>query len=161
MTPTSAAADTTAAAMREALSCFATGVTVVTSLLPDGHLIGVTANSFNSVSLDPPLILFSLNRRLRSFAAFNATERFAVDILGAHQKALSMQFAPVMGDQWHSVRYRVGERCGCLVLDNAHVALECAKWSSYDGGDHVIYVGRVLDTKVNPECAPLVFYRGR
>jgi flavin reductase (DIM6/NTAB) family NADH-FMN oxidoreductase RutF len=93
MTPTSAGSDTTAAAMRKALSCFATGVTVVTSLLPDGHLIGVTANSFSSVSLAPPLILFSLNRRFRSFAAFNAAERFAVDILGAHPRALSMQFA--------------------------------------------------------------------
>src|SRR5262245_18004850 len=90
---------------RTALGHFATGITVVTACAPDGELLGVTVNSFNSVSLDPPLILFSLERRAFSLPAFEAAGVFAVNILDESQIALSTNFARTQGDQWQGIAF--------------------------------------------------------
>ena len=96
---------------REALGCFATGVTVITAVGPRGELIGITANSFNSVSLDPPLILFSLNRRAYSLRAFLSTRAFAVNILRAGQEEISDRFARALEEQVVGHRLRaLGQR---------------------------------------------------
>ena len=91
--------------LRDALGCFATGITIVTTVGPRGELIGITANSFNSVSLDPPLILFSLNRRAHSLRVFLSTQTFAVNILREDQEALSKRFAQALEDKWSGVEY--------------------------------------------------------
>jgi flavin reductase (DIM6/NTAB) family NADH-FMN oxidoreductase RutF len=146
--------------MREALGCFATGVTIVTAQTVTGDFLGITANSFNAVSLEPPLVLVSLDRRLRSFTRFEASRRFAINVLGAHQKELSQIFATAGADKWRAVSFSLGVHCGAPLFEDAHAMFECEQWSRQEAGDHVIFVGRVLELRVNPHHAPLLFYRG-
>ena len=93
------------AEFRDALGCFATGITIVTAVGPRGEPVGITASSFSSVSLDPPLILFSLNRRAYSLRAFLSTQSFAVNVLREGQGALSERFAQALEDKWSGVTY--------------------------------------------------------
>jgi hypothetical protein len=104
--------------LRRAMGLFATGVTVVTARAPDGQLQGVTANSFSTVSLDPPLVLWSLGRRARSFAQFEAAPHFAVNVLGADQIALSRHFAAARTDKLAGIAHELGHG-GCPVLAGA------------------------------------------
>src|SRR5688500_4262161 len=94
-------------AFRAALGCFATGITIVTAVAPSSELLGITANSFNSVSLDPPLVLFSLHRAAYSLGAFTDCGHFAVNILGEDQRELSIRFARPLGDKWGRVDYEL------------------------------------------------------
>ena len=148
------------AEFKDALGCFATGITVVTAVGPRGKLIGITANSFNSVSLDPPLILFSLNRRAYSLRAFLSTQTFAVNVLREDQEALSQNFAQALEDKWSGVDYETWDT-GCPILTDALASFECKIRHTYHGGDHVIFVGEVLRLTHDPEGRPLLFYRGR
>jgi flavin reductase (DIM6/NTAB) family NADH-FMN oxidoreductase RutF len=150
--------DTTA--LRNALGCFATGVTVVTARSADGRLGGVTANSFSSVSLEPPLVLFSLHRRLRSLHVFDAAEHCAVNVLAAHQTDLSRRFAGQVVDRWTGVNCEQGIG-GCPVLTQALAVFQCRRRERMDGGDHVIFLVEVLSMRWREECDPLVFYRSR
>lgn len=145
---------------RNALGCFATGVTIVTARGPHDELVGLTANSFNSVSLDPPMVLFSLGRSTRSMAAFLDTQNFAVNILGADQEALSQRFSQPLVDRWKGVEYVLTES-GCPFLSGVLARFECRVAHRYEGGDHIIFVGRVVHFEHRPEGAPLVYYRGR
>ncbi len=145
---------------RDALGCFATGVTVVTAVGPRGELIGITINSFNSVSLDPPLILFSLNRRAYSLRAFLSAQAFAVNILRAGQEEISNRFARSLEDKWLGVEHEIWDD-GCPILTGALASFECKTRHTYHGGDHVIFVGEVTRLRHDPDGQPLLFYGGK
>lgn len=145
--------------LREALGNFVTGVTVITTRSA-GELHGLTANSFSSVSLEPPLVLFSLSRAAECFAAFERAKFFAVNVLRSDQEALSSRFATRNVDKWTGVGRRAGHD-GCPLLDDAIATFECRTTARHDGGDHVIYVGEVVAFAYRPEGEPLAFFRGR
>ncbi|MBX6321957.1 MAG: flavin reductase family protein [Rhodospirillaceae bacterium] len=144
---------------RRALGTFATGVTVVTSRGPGGEPLGVTANSFNSVSLDPPLVLFSLDRGAYSLKAFEAAGVFAINILSERQRHLSEGFARSRSDKWRNVAYEVWDT-GAPILTDSLASFECLTHSTHDGGDHVIFVGRVQRLRYSEEGLPLLYFRG-
>jgi flavin reductase (DIM6/NTAB) family NADH-FMN oxidoreductase RutF/DNA-binding MarR family transcriptional regulator len=129
-------------AFRRALGRFPTGVTVVTTLSPDGRKIGLTANSFNSVSLEPPLVLWSLAKRAASLPAFLEAPHYAINVLAADQIRLSRQFAGARGDRFAGVRCREGLG-GIPLIEGCTAWFECHNVRQYDGGDHVILVGQV------------------
>lgn len=146
--------------LRRALGCFATGVTVVTGLGAEGEKLGVTASSFNSVSLDPPLVLFSLNRRAHSMPHFLDSGHFAVNVLREGQEELSNRFATPLADKWDGIDYEIWD-FGCPILNGALAVFECQTQYTYDGGDHVIFVGAVERMRADPDGHPLLFYCGR
>jgi len=146
-------------AFRDALGAFATGVTVITSVTHRGELIGVTANSFNSVSLQPPLVLFSLSRTALSWRSFLSTQFFAVNVLSAEQQELSNRFARTSGDKWTGVAYEVWDT-GCPILPGSAASFECECRYTHNGGDHVIFVGEVQRMACDPAREPLLYYRG-
>jgi flavin reductase (DIM6/NTAB) family NADH-FMN oxidoreductase RutF len=146
---------------RDALGQFPTGVVVATARTAAGQLIGMTMSSFNSVSLDPPLILFSVLRRARGFAVWQTVERYAINVLNEEQEQISNQFARATGDKWDGISPLTGET-GVPMLPNAAVVFECQAHARFDGGDHEIFVGRVTalhDHTVN-RGRPLVFFEG-
>lgn len=144
---------------RRALGQFATGVTVVTARASDGRKVGVTVNSFSSVSLNPPLILWSLSRQAQSFADFASCTHFAVNVLEARQHHLSRQFSTPVPDKYADVDFAEG-KAGIPILNGALAHFVCRKVKQYDGGDHVILLGEVEEYKYN-EGEPLVFHSGR
>jgi 3-hydroxy-9,10-secoandrosta-1,3,5(10)-triene-9,17-dione monooxygenase reductase component len=147
-------------AYRNALGNFATGVTVVTARDRSGYDVGVTANSFNSVSLDPPLVLWSLDRRTRSFGTFDQAAWFVINVLAADQVALSRRFARrTEGGKFDGVRFTRG-RGGAPILAGCAAHFLCRKGYSYDGGDHQILVGEVRAYQDHGRPA-LMFYRGK
>lgn len=146
-------------AFRSALGSFATGVTVITTRGPQGELVGNTASSFNSVSLDPPLVLWSLNRAAYSFKAYLSTDYFAVNVLREGQHDLSARFAKPLGDKWQGLDYETWDT-GCPILPDALAVFECKTAYTYQGGDHVIFVGEVLKFDYDPEGKPLLFWGG-
>jgi len=144
---------------RGALGAFATGVTIVTTRDKDGHDVGLTANSFNSVSLEPPMVLWSLGKTALSLKAFADAKYFAVHILSIDQDALSSRFAKSGGDKF--VGLAVGRGHGeAPLLDGCSARFQCRTAFQYDGGDHVIFVGEVVafDHSGRP---PLIFHGGR
>jgi flavin reductase (DIM6/NTAB) family NADH-FMN oxidoreductase RutF len=147
---------------RDALGLFATGVTVVTGISRDGARLGATISSFSSVSLDPPLVLFSLSRRAAGFRAWSAVEAFAVNILAEDQSAISTRFARTMTDKWEGIAPAYGVN-RCPLLNEALAWIECSSYDQHDGGDHLIFVGRVdrLTVRSREACRPLLFYRGK
>jgi flavin reductase (DIM6/NTAB) family NADH-FMN oxidoreductase RutF len=144
---------------RRALGSFATGITVVTTASLDSGMIGITANSFNSVSLDPPLVLFSLDRRAYSVPAFHQAGHFAINVLRDDQRHLSQIFATALIDKWENVSYELWNT-GCPILTDALASFECKTQHIYDGGDHLIFVGRVDKMRYHSEGAPLLYFRG-
>jgi flavin reductase (DIM6/NTAB) family NADH-FMN oxidoreductase RutF len=147
------------AGLRHALSHFTTGVTIVTTLCPRGTRQGITANSFNSVSLDPPLVLVSLARSLACYEHFRVCDAFAVNVLRADQQALSARFSSRGADKWRDVDYDLGE-LGVPVLRDRLAVFECRPYAQYDGGDHEILVGRVERFDLTAGGPPLVYYQG-
>ena len=145
---------------RSALAMFATGVTIVTARTATGELIGLTANSFNSVSLDPPLVLWSLARAAGSLPAFSAGSHYAINILAADQRALAERFASRTADRFAGVAWTEGVG-GAPLIDGAAAVFECFNRSRYEEGDHVIFVGEVERCAVLPGAAPLIFHGGR
>ena len=139
---------------------FATGVTIVTARTPDGGLVGLTANSFNSVSLQPPLVLWSLGRSAGSMAAFSAGSHYAIHVLAADQQALALQFAGRASERWLDVPHRPG-RSGAPLIEGAAATFECFNRSRYDEGDHVIFVGEVEHCTHRTGASPLLFHGGR
>jgi flavin reductase (DIM6/NTAB) family NADH-FMN oxidoreductase RutF len=147
-------------AFRDALAQFATGVAIVTTVAADGTRIGVTVSSFNSVSLDPPLVLFSVARSAYSLPAFLGARRYAVNILCADQAELSTRFARALEDKWGGSEWQAGGH-GLPLAPGALAAFECDHYAEYDGGDHLILVGRVTRFERSPDGRPLLFFRGR
>jgi 3-hydroxy-9,10-secoandrosta-1,3,5(10)-triene-9,17-dione monooxygenase reductase component len=144
---------------RNALGCFTTGITVITAVGPRGEIIGNTANSFNAVSLDPPLILWSLGRHTHSLKAYLSTDHFAVNVLREGQEELSHRFAKALGQKWEGIDYETWDT-GCPILPNALAVFECKIAHTYVGGDHVIFVGEVINADYDPGGRPLLFDRG-
>jgi flavin reductase (DIM6/NTAB) family NADH-FMN oxidoreductase RutF len=144
---------------RNALGRFATGVTVITTIDEAGRRYGVTANSYNSVSLDPPLVLWSLANSSRSMEAFAACTAFAVHILGAHQEELAMRFASRGDDKFADLETRDGYG-GVPLFDDCVAHFECVTENRFEGGDHQIFLGRVVHFEAG-EHEPLLFHRGR
>jgi len=145
---------------RAALGMFATGVTIVTARTPEGKLVGLTANSFNSVSLAPPLVLWSLSHSARSMAAFRSVSRYAINILGARQQELAKRFAARGGDRFDQVDY-VAAASGAPLLVGAVATFECFNRSRYEEGDHVIFVGEVEHCSHAHGESPLLYHGGK
>ncbi|MFD0668247.1 flavin reductase family protein [Ramlibacter sp. MAHUQ-53] len=145
---------------RAALGMFATGVTIVTTRAEDGTPIGLTANSFNSVSLDPPLVLWSLSQAAASLPAFRAHSHYAINVLGADQKELAERFATKGIDRWRGVESQTGAG-GVPLIAGAAATFECFNRSRYDEGDHVIFVGEVERCTLRAGASPLLFHGGR
>lgn len=145
---------------RSALGMFATGVTIVTARKADGELIGLTANSFNSVSLDPPLVLWSLARAAGSLAVFSTGSHYAINILAADQHELAKRFAARGTDRWAGVEFVEGAG-GAPLLAGAAATFECFNRSRYEEGDHVIFVGEVERCMHRAGASPLLFHGGK
>ena len=145
-------------AFRRALGNFATGVTVVTATAPDGTCAGVTANSFNSVSLDPPLILWSIDKRSSSLAVFEQASNFAVNILAADQIDLSNQFARPCDDKFEGVAVEAGIG-GAPLLPDCAARFECEMHQRVEGGDHWILIGKVVRFD-DFGRSPLLYHQG-
>ena len=139
---------------------FATGVTIVTARGPDGELIGLTANSFNSVSLTPPLVLWSLAQAAGSMAALSTGSHYAINILAADQKDLAERFSSKRADRWLDVAWSPGA-AGSPLLAGAVATFECFNRSRYEEGDHVIFVGEVERCAHRVGAAPLLFHGGK
>jgi len=145
---------------RAALGMFATGVTIVTARSAQGQVIGLTANSFNSVSLAPPLVLWSLSRAAASLPVFSGGSHYAINILAADQKALAERFASKGADRWLGVTFDEGAG-GAPLLHGAAATFECFNRSRHEEGDHVIFVGEVERCTRRLGASPLLFHGGR
>ena len=145
-------------AFRRALGNFATGVTVVTATGPSGRQVGVTANSFNSVSLEPPLILWSIDKRSTSHEVFEEASHFAVNILAADQIGLSNNFARPKDDRFAGIEYEPGAGNAPLLSD-CSARFQCEKYQQLDGGDHWILVGKVVAFD-DLGRSPLLYHQG-
>ena len=143
---------------RHALAQFATGVAVITMATPDGVLLGLTATSFNSVSLQPPLVLWSLGTAANSLATFSASTHYVINVLAADQAALATRFATRMQNRFEGVEYQLSAH-GQPILRGALGWFECANRSRYPEGDHVIFVGEVVRCEFTAKT-PLVFHAG-
>jgi len=144
---------------RRALGQFPTGVTVITTLDANGNPVGVTASSFNSVSIDPPLILWSVAKTAYSATVFVQADNFVVNVLGKQQVAISNACARQGEDKFSAIDYRAGIG-QCPVLSGAAAYFGCKTWNLYDGGDHIIVVGEVIEYSYSDSVMPLVFARG-
>jgi flavin reductase (DIM6/NTAB) family NADH-FMN oxidoreductase RutF/DNA-binding MarR family transcriptional regulator len=144
-------------AYRACLGTFATGITVITSQ-SQGEPVGVTANSFSSLSLKPRLVMWALARTSRSYAAFQAADRFVVNILGADQISVSQAFSSRQRDKFAGVSWRP-THCG-PVIEGAAAVLSCNREAVHDGGDHLLLIGRVVGFDSQKKDS-LLFVRGR
>ncbi|MDP1556244.1 MAG: alpha/beta fold hydrolase [Hyphomonas sp.] len=146
--------------LRDALGCFATGVTVVTAFDENGAPVGLTANSFTSVSLDPPLLLVCIAKTSGSLKAIQTTDHFAVNVLHIGQQPASSLFALPGEDRFRQTPWKRG-RHDAPILSNALANFECHRHQMHDGGDHIILVGEVLRATFDPRRDPLLYFRGK
>lgn len=146
--------------LRDALGCFATGVTVVTCLTEAGMPTGLTVNSFTSVSLDPPLLLVCLAKPAASAAALIAAPCFAVNVLQTGQQPASIRFATRDEDRFGTTPWSCGE-AGAPILAESLGVFECERYAVYEGGDHHILVGEVVKASFDASLDPLLYFRGR
>ena len=146
--------------LRDALGCFGTGVTVVTTLDADGQPIGLTANSFSSVSLDPPLILFCLSCGSTYLERFQAARHFAINVLHIGQQPMSGVFARSDADRFQDVTWEAWDT-GAPILSGSLASFECATDRVIEAGDHLIFIGRVLRARFEPRRDPLLYFRGK
>ncbi len=145
-------------AFRNAMSRFASGVTVVTAQTENGPPMGFTASAFSSLSLDPPLVLWCLDKEAASLPTFNACTRFAVNVLSAHQHHLSRQFATRADDKFAGVATVDGPG-GVPLIEDVLARFVCKNMRQIDGGDHVIVIGEVEHYETFGG-EPLVFHSG-
>ncbi|HEX6290964.1 MAG TPA: flavin reductase family protein [Herpetosiphonaceae bacterium] len=155
----SALAPVDKATFRQALSQFASGVTVVTTAY-EGSYHGITVSAFSSLSLDPPLVLVCIDRRGRSHELLAKAGVFAVNILSEERADLSQHFASRIEDKFANVDYHLGQT-GVPLLDGALTTIECRLVNQWPGGDHSIFVGEVVGAAVHDEADALVYHRGR
>jgi len=147
------------AEFRAALGCFATGLTIVTGAMSDGTRFGLTASSFQAVSLTPPLVLYSVRKNAASVEFVKGSGLFCINVLGHEHSDLAHRFAAPVADRFAGLNWTTGD-LGCPVLPDAIANFECRLWATYDGGDHVIFVGEVVALRRAVEGGPLVFFRG-
>jgi flavin reductase (DIM6/NTAB) family NADH-FMN oxidoreductase RutF len=146
-------------AFRQALGCFPTGVAVITAKPAGRHPMGITVNSFTSVSLEPPLVLWCLDRRSDRFATFTAAEGYVISILGTAHEDVSSRLARQGSHSLDGIAL-LETALGPPALADALAVFECASHAVYEGGDHAILVGRVLRFARREAGAPLVFFKG-
>lgn len=146
--------------LRSTLGSFATGITVVTARAPNGEPVGLTISSFNSVSLDPPLILWSLSGDSPSLEVFRNASHYAVNVLSREQQWLSDRFASRGNDRFAGLPLRDGLG-GVPLLEDCCAWFECANAAQHPGGDHLIFVGRVERFAQGESESPLIFHNGR
>ncbi len=145
--------------LRQALGCYPTGVTILTTLGANGAFVGLTVNSFTSLSLDPPLVLWALSTGSASLRAFESAEHFAVNILAEDQVAISRRFASTTPNKFHEIAVHSGLG-GTPLIEGCSAHIECRMHSAQPGGDHVLFVGRVERVQVNGR-PPLVYVGAR
>lgn len=147
--------------LRDAFGHFATGIVIVTTQF-GGERIGATVSSFNSVSLEPPLVSFCIARNARAIEAWASTPGFAVSVLARDQADLSTRFARSLGDKWSNVPTRPAAQIAAPLIQGAIAWFECETHARYDGGDHVIMLGRVLAaSRPATHGEPLLFFNGK
>ena len=146
--------------LRDALGCFATGVTVVTCLGETGNPAGLTVNSFTSVSLDPPLLLVCLHKKAASAAVLTQASHFAVNLLQTGQQPASIRFSTRDEDRFGATPWSCGE-AGAPILKDSLGVFECRRYAVHDGGDHHILIGEVVNASFDASLDPLLFFRGR
>jgi flavin reductase (DIM6/NTAB) family NADH-FMN oxidoreductase RutF len=146
--------------LRDALGCFATGVTVVTALDRDGRPAGLTVNSFTSVSLEPPLLLVCIHKEATSAQVLVEAPGFAINVLQTGQQPQSMTFSTRVEDRFGSTPWSAGEG-GAPILGDSLCVFECDRYAVYDGGDHHILVGQVVKASFDAALDPLLYFRGR
>jgi flavin reductase (DIM6/NTAB) family NADH-FMN oxidoreductase RutF len=144
---------------RDLCGRFATGVTVVTAFDAEGEPAGMTVNSFASVSLDPPLVSIALDHAASAYRALHDADRWTVNILEAHQEALSRRFSAITVDRFDGVGWHRGPD-NELLLDGALAHLVCQRWHAVEAGDHTVLIGRVVGGDAAEQGRPLLYYRG-
>ena len=144
--------------LRKALGQYATGIAVATTMDISGNPHGLTINSFNSVSMGPPLVLWSLGRKSHQLEAFSQSGCYAINILSAEQKDLSVRFSSFMEDRFADLDWEKG-KTGSPVFSGLSAKLECETVEILDGGDHIILLGRVVSAEFS-DLEPLVYYNG-
>ncbi|WP_062310648.1 flavin reductase family protein [Polynucleobacter sinensis] len=144
---------------RQALGSYGTGVAVITTLNAEKKDIGVTVNSFTSVSLDPPLILFSMANTSNSTSAFNISRKFVVNVMANDQESIAMNFARPSAADWSVIHTSISENA-CAKISGSLAYLECDLDCTYPGGDHTILMGRVTKLDIGIDVPPLLFYKG-
>jgi flavin reductase (DIM6/NTAB) family NADH-FMN oxidoreductase RutF len=149
-----------ASRLRSALAQMPTGVAIVTAATTDGRSLGMTVNSFASVSLDPPLVLFCIDRRSLAFEGWQRAPGYAINVLAATQGPLSNAFARAGSSKWDGVEFERGLN-GAPRIAGAIACFECSAHERFDGGDHAIFVARVERFTTHPTGQPLLFHRGR
>jgi flavin reductase (DIM6/NTAB) family NADH-FMN oxidoreductase RutF len=147
------------ARLRQVMGHFATGVTIITAI-DGGEPVGLTAQSFTSLSLDPPLILFCPGTTSSTWPRIEKAGYFTVNILGEAQEAVCRTFAVSGGDKFAEVVWTPSEITGSPLLEDVLAWVDCSVLETHEAGDHIIVVGRVLDLGVEQEGKPLLFYRG-
>ncbi|MEL7446766.1 MAG: flavin reductase family protein [Pseudomonadota bacterium] len=146
--------------LRDALGTFATGVTVVTTLSPDGEPVGLTANSFTSVSLEPPLLLVCPARSATTTAALEVCDHFAINVLESRQEAVSTLFATKGTERFEGTEFETWDH-DVPILRDALASFECRKYALHEGGDHLILVGEIVRARYATHGDPLLYFRSR
>jgi flavin reductase (DIM6/NTAB) family NADH-FMN oxidoreductase RutF len=145
--------------LRRIMGHFASGVTVITTTDKAGAPYGLTANAFTSLSLTPPLVLTCIDKNVQCYPHFDESKLFAVNVLGEEQEEISRRFATKGIEKFNGIPWRKGES-GLALLDGAISHIECKVVHSYEGGDHTIYVGKVLSASTS-DARPLIFFKGK
>lgn len=145
--------------LRKAFGQFPTGIAIVTAQDGEGGLIGLTMSSFNTVSLDPPLILFSVKNNAYSLPKMRQAGAFAVNVLSDDQSHLSDRFSRQGGDKWSEIQYTSGVT-ECPLLPDALACFECRPFAQHKAGDHTIFIGEIVNYAFRDNAKPLVFFRG-
>jgi flavin reductase (DIM6/NTAB) family NADH-FMN oxidoreductase RutF len=152
--------DVDSAQFRQLCGHFATGVVIITATGPDRSPAGMTANSFASVSLDPPLVSVNVDHAADFYPVMDQAEGYVFNILESHQETLSRRFASELPKRFDGVGYRLDER-GFVLLDGAIARIQCVPHARFEAGDHTIFIGRVVGGSVQPGGGkPLLYYRG-
>ncbi|MCB1854733.1 MAG: flavin reductase family protein [Pseudomonadales bacterium] len=145
--------------LRNALGRFATGVCIISTVSRSGEAMGLTANSFASVSLDPPLVLWSLQNNSDVFEVFSQPQHFAINVLAREHQEHSSRYAR-KGDHSLDPGHFTPGKYGSPLINDALVSFECELHATHEGGDHLIIVGRVKDMLAREHGEPLLFYSG-
>jgi len=143
--------------VRKAFGHFASGVTIVTAVSSDGSNVGMTVSSFNSVSLDPPMVLWSAGTQAPEYGSFAVCKKFAVHVLSETQAELSNRFATPDIDKFSGVEWQLSEH-GLPVMSSCPMCLQCETVNCHDAGDHKILIGRVIEADINSDEPPLLYY---
>lgn len=144
-------------AYKEALGKLPTGISIITTHYKD-QLFGFTASSLTSLSLSPPLILFCLSKNAGSFEAFKRNDKFAISILAENQADISKHFASVKFEKFANISYQIGAYSNSPLIRGAICWIECDQIQEYEGGDHIIFIGEVKETKINNQLNPLLYF---